>query len=65
MAQSTPPAKNSTWTIVLIIVGILILAGLMNLGGMPLWSQFAGVGILVIVAAVVYYFWRRSSGGEQ
>lgn len=56
MAPSTPPAKNSTWAIVHIIVGIVILAGLMNLSGMPLWSQFAGVGILVVVAAVVYYF---------
>jgi len=49
------------WSIVLIIVGALLLAGLLNVRGMPLWTQFATIGILIIVAAVVWWVWRRST----
>lgn len=36
----------------------------MNLGGLPLWVQFAVVGILIIIGAVVVYFWRSSARGR-
>ncbi|MBD8019673.1 MULTISPECIES: FeoB-associated Cys-rich membrane protein [Brevibacterium] len=52
---------NPVWSIVLIIVGALLLAGLLNVRGMPLWTQFATIGILIIVAAVVWWVWRRST----
>ena len=64
MAGHKPGTSNATWTIVLIIVGALIVAGLMNLGGLPLWAQFAVVGILIIIGAVVVYFWRSSTRGR-
>ncbi|MFB9776991.1 hypothetical protein [Brevibacterium otitidis] len=61
MTRRQSPAPNPVWSIVLIVVGALLLAGLLNVRGLPLWTQFAAVGILIIVAAVVWWVWRHST----
>lgn len=65
MAGHKPGSSNLTWIIVFIIIGGGIVSGLMSLRGMPLWAQFATVGILIVIAAVVLWAWRRSRGKEQ